>query len=531
LPRGNSIKTLIMIIDNFLLPRFLILELVFACHYLQFARACTVLCGAGKEVREVAGEEAVEQRDAIEKTFERKYKIVPKKGLIGLKKILLTEKIRKEKKSLKKSSSENSKGLKGLKELLNKDVEVNNETIIREVQNETSLKVPGGLIGLKYKLKSSSVCEVSLDDQGWAHPPLLYNVSGLPILPLPSSKAMVVRVDKGETITLACPGGRVNRTKSSMALVQCVHEDMFLLNTSMVDIEQLGCSKNPKEKEMLDNGAESCGPEHSGQLSSLGFVVGRELKPLVTVCHTKQGEVTHYTNHTVLGHLLHTRVVPENRPNFKEGRVYFQSVSANSAYKQTRQKRLFTTLFGSSESGSLFQPKKGLYLARGHLTPSGDLLYRDWQEVTYLYSNVVPQWQVVNNGNWRDVEEAVRAKAKKRESTLQVFTGTKGVLKLRGEELWLVKNSIPVPEYLWKLVVDPLSGDSIVFVTLNNPHLQHLTRSVTLCKDVCDQAGWSERLMEREVIEQGYTQCCNTRQFREKVPWLPAIGEKEILKF
>ena len=45
-----------------------------------------------------------------------------------------------------------------------------------------------------------------------------------------------------------------------------------------------------------------------------------------------------------------------------------------------------------------------------------------------MYSNLVPQWQVVNNGNWREVEEAVRARAKLRSSTMEVFTGTKGVL-------------------------------------------------------------------------------------------------------
>ena len=64
------------------------------------------------------------------------------------------------------------------------------------------------------------------------------------------------------------------------------------------------------------------------------------------------------------------------------------------------------------------------------------------------------------------------------------------MLKLRGKELWLVTGSIPVPEYLWKLVVDTVSGDSIVFVTLNNPHLPYLTSSVTLCKDLCQEARW-----------------------------------------
>ena len=76
-----------------------------------------------------------------------------------------------------------------------------------------------------------------------------------------------------------------------------------------------------------------------------------------------------------------------------------------------------------------------------------------------MYSNVVPQWQVVNNGNWREVKEAVRARPKLKRSTMKVFTGIKGVLKLRGKMLWLMKDSIPVPEYLWKLVVDSTSGE------------------------------------------------------------------------
>jgi hypothetical protein len=107
LPEGNSVFEIllgsIMIIDNFLLPRFLILELVFACHYLQFARVCTILCGGTGREGVDRFEEAVNQVDSIDNRLEKKHKIVPK-------------------------------------------------------------------------------------NQNWSHPPLLYNVSGLPILPLLSSK-------------------------------------------------------------------------------------------------------------------------------------------------------------------------------------------------------------------------------------------------------------------------------------------------------------------------------------------------------
>ena len=185
-----------MIIVNFLLRSFLIMELVFASHYLQFARACTVLCGAGKEGGGEGFEEAVDQVDAIDNRIEKKHKIVPKKGLIGLKNILMKGKIRKEN-PLKKSALKEVKGLKGLKEVL-ENVPVMNESKSDEVQNNDPLETPGGLEGLKSILKTSSACEVSFDDQNWSHPPLLYNLSGLPILPLPSSKKMVVMVVRVE---------------------------------------------------------------------------------------------------------------------------------------------------------------------------------------------------------------------------------------------------------------------------------------------------------------------------------------------
>ena len=97
---------------------------------------------------------------------------------------------------------------------------------------------------------------------------------------------------------------------------------------------------------------------------------------------------------------------------------------------------------------------------------------RDWGEVTFVYSNMVPQWQVVNVINPKDIEEAVQARSKLQRSTMQVLTGTNGVDKL----------------------------------TLNNP-CQHHTRSVTvtlfLCKDVCEQAGWGRALRAERRVGRG----------------------------
>ena len=43
--------------------------------------------------------------------------------------------------------------------------------------------------------------------------------------------------------------------------VVCDHEDKFLLNASLVDIEQLGCVGNPADAELVADDSGWCGPE------------------------------------------------------------------------------------------------------------------------------------------------------------------------------------------------------------------------------------------------------------------------------
>ena len=153
--------------------------------------------------------------------------------------------------------------------------------------------------------------------------------------------------------------------------------------------------------------------------------------PVITVCHYQSKEQTFYSNHTLYGKFLHYKSIYERKGNFREGRLYFKSISANDAYKQAKQKRIFAALLNEDDViTKYYDPGDGLYLARGHLAPKGDLLYTDWQEASYMYSNVVPQWQRINNGNWKTVEEGVRSSARRRGHTFNVYTGTIGIFKV-----------------------------------------------------------------------------------------------------
>ena len=65
-------------------------------------------------------------------------------------------------------------------------------------------------------------------------------------------------------------------------------------------------------------------------------------------------------------------------------------------------------------------------LARGHLTPNGD--FRDTnseRSFTYITTNIAPQWQPFNAGNWAALEATVKRYAGQQAGrTLYVFTGT-----------------------------------------------------------------------------------------------------------
>jgi hypothetical protein len=61
-------------------------------------------------------------------------------------------------------------------------------------------------------------------NQNWSHPPLLYNVSGLPILPLLYRKNMVVRVVKCIAVrSQALTRANVGDLKSTLTRIQVGH--------------------------------------------------------------------------------------------------------------------------------------------------------------------------------------------------------------------------------------------------------------------------------------------------------------------
>lgn len=122
--------------------------------------------------------------------------------------------------------------------------------------------------------------------------------------------------------------------------------------------------------------------------------------PLISLCHDPSVDSTIFAYHTVHGEALNSFEVSNRRPSFKEG-SYYTKITADEAYSQKSQLSVFTELFGAPQASLYIDVSKSFYFARGHLAPDGDFVHIYEQNATYYFVNVVPQWQIINNGNWK----------------------------------------------------------------------------------------------------------------------------------
>lgn len=65
-------------------------------------------------------------------------------------------------------------------------------------------------------------------------------------------------------------------------------------------------------------------------------------------------------------------------------------------------------------------------VSRGHLTSNADFDTRPERAATFYYTNVAPQWQITNGGNYAKLEDEVRKIVSGIGRPLDVYTGTHG---------------------------------------------------------------------------------------------------------
>lgn len=200
------------------------------------------------------------------------------------------------------------------------------------------------------------------------------------------------------------------------------------------------------------------------------------------------------------------------------------------------------------------------FLARGHLAPAADGIFKSWQLATYFYINAIPQWQKINNGKWKVLEELLRKKSKSFNNELTVYTGVADALTLpymdgRMEVVHISiqnGNRVTTPKFIWKIV--KYQGAAIAFVNLNSlvdgSEITALKRSdermfldlFGMCgRGICaeSEAGGRWPIRGRTDFSDGIIVCCKADRFlQQRFPNIPnealeesKLEDSELCKF
>ncbi|XP_066960206.1 uncharacterized protein [Macrobrachium rosenbergii] len=408
------------------------------------------------------------------------------------------------------------------------------------MQNLRLLSVLAAVLAAGVNAQGS--CQIDIDSapQGF-NPPLLVNPgSQEAVYPELEGGERLITFPAGGTLVAACTGerNRFELVDEKELEVSCMGGRLSILRQSeaysqIVKWADLGCQKRPRAylRHMKNS---KCGEK--GKRYDIGWPIRPGFfVPLIHLCYDDQVETTEFTYHKVQGRSIGIRSIDSSRPGFRSAGLF--DVDVNNVYKRRNQRPLFLELLGTTEH---LTSQGQHYLARGHLAPDSDFFYTAEQDATYFYANVVPQWQDFNNGNWKRLEFAVRELAERQQATLDVWTGSYGVLQMpdannNAVDMFLGltegKTHVPVPAVLWKVIHNPSTRRAVAIVGVNDVRGQGFSDDISMmdppCYDVCDQLTWID--WDTQEVRRGRTFCCQVSDLKEIIPSLPNIGSVQLL--
>ncbi|CAH0559523.1 unnamed protein product [Brassicogethes aeneus] len=364
--------------------------------------------------------------------------------------------------------------------------------------------------------------------------PLILNKAGTSILE-PKIEPDIIEIPEGGKFKLACVGNHLfadGKTYSEIETVTC-RSGLFSIQNDLYNFGQITCEYYPEN--IARYSGFFCGGNY--REIEIGFQLPKRFLRLVGICFDPLVQTTLYSKY-LLTSSIYGRQHNFSRPSWIEDDFYhFGEDTVNMIYSQKRQLQTINSLLGlDPESKEIVDTSTKHYLARGHLTAKADFIFGIQQQVTFHLVNVAPQWEIFNENNWLAVENDVRNYAIDRNATLEVYTGTYGVMTLphskTGEqiEVYLYNEGeevgLPVPLLYWKAVYNRKTKSGVVVIGVNNPYIDDVSDAI-ICEDISKSISWGS--WSKKDFVNGYIYVCTLEDFAEKVPYFPKLDVRGTL--
>lgn len=162
----------------------------------------------------------------------------------------------------------------------------------------------------------------------------------------------------------------------------------------------------------------------------------------------------------------------------------------------------------------------------------------------------MPQFQSINNGRWKSIEEALHATVQSSpDKSLTIHTGAFGVLTVNGVPLYLAPgnpNRMPIPKALYKVVKIQPSDTFMVVIGVNNhftnrSEIENPANGYVICRDTCNTTKFLDcnqkgaimdqgSSSEAQYIDAGYIYTCNVDDFVSALYQTYQIDLRDVLK-
>ncbi|EDW04952.1 uncharacterized protein LOC116805396 [Drosophila grimshawi] len=253
-------------------------------------------------------------------------------------------------------------------------------------------------------------------------------------------------------------------------------------------------------------------PHTNNACPTLMFLVGHTFNnhtlELYRTCYNPQTVRAYFSDVT-----LYPKTILPTRPNVQFSTDQLITPAQAASYLTRNIFRTFRRIYGQNQQ--YIRNNRHVVINRGHLTASSDFLFGDQAAGTFKYLNVVPQFQSINDGNWKLIEEWIHTQIPNT-SILNVRTGALGVLSLADssprrtlKQAYLAgRNQNPVPTWMYKIVRDANNLALHAFITYNNVFVGASPPAPANCRNPIPCP-----LNLTSTAAMGYTYCCDPATF------------------
>ncbi|KAI5635244.1 DNA/RNA non-specific endonuclease domain-containing protein [Phthorimaea operculella] len=341
-----------------------------------------------------------------------------------------------------------------------------------------------------------------------------------------------VELDYGETLTLSCEGvGHINHPNSirnvSTATIACDGGETFANQEWLSFPAHFTMFRCPIHPNYVSRRTDRTCFE-GNPIYEVGYNIQNQFYPHYESCFDESAFNAIYSKYTQKPYNAQYQTKVE-RPFFIADGVY-GSIPVERLFSPGAQKAAVAQLVGNMLDRYMTQSD---FLSRGHLAAKTDFVYAFGERATFHYVNCAPQWYGFNGGNWNTLEIDLREHIHRAGYDTVIYTGTYGVTSLVNEfgrrvdiHLYTDRNNnpvIPVPEFFYKVVYEPVTQHGIAFVGINNPYYNETeAKQMFFCEDLCRRTSMFAWLTwHPDNPHEGYTFCCTIPDFKRTVHHLP----------